>query len=86
MDKIVYVMCALTAMACCALLAAGYLRTRFRLLLWSSLCFAGLAVNNVILFLDKTVFTDIDLSTWRLAIGLVAMLLLVAGFILDGDR
>jgi len=86
MDKTIYVMCAVTAMACCALLASSYLRTRFRLLLWSSLCFAGLAVNNAILFLDKTVFSDIDLSTWRLAIGLAAMLTLVAGLILDGDR
>jgi len=84
-DKAIYALCALTALACAALLAKSFLRTRFRLLLWSALCFAGLGFNNVLLVLDKLVFTEVDLSTWRLSLGLVSVLLLVAGLVLDAD-
>ena len=86
MDKLIYLLCAFTALACAALLVASYVRTRFRMLLWSGLCFVGLALNNVLLLLDKFVFTQTDLSSWRLVIGLVSTLLLVAGLVLDDDR
>jgi hypothetical protein len=84
-DKAIFALCALTALACAALLLRGYLRTRFRLLLWSGLCFVGLTANNVLLLLDKLVFTQADLSTWRLLLGLVSVLLLVGGLVLEGD-
>lgn len=86
MDKFVYALCALTAAACAWLLLRGYLNTRHRLLLWSGLCFVGLTFNNVLLVLDRLVFTTIDMSTWRLAVALLAVLLLVCGLILEGDR
>ena len=85
MDKLIFGLCAFTALVAAALLVRGYLRTRFRLLLWSGLCFAGLSANNVMLLLDKAVFTDVDLSTWRLLLALVATLLLVVGLVLEGD-
>ncbi|MGN6528681.1 MAG: DUF5985 family protein [Burkholderiaceae bacterium] len=85
MDKVTYGLCAAAALACAVLLLRGFLRTRFRLLLWSGLCFAGLCVDNVLLVLDKLVFTQVDLSAWRLGLGLAALLLLVAGLILEGD-
>ncbi len=85
MDKAIFALCALTALACAALLLRGYLRTRFRLLLWSGLCFVGLTANNVLLLLDKLVFTQVDLSTWRLLLGLVSVLLLVGGLVLESD-
>ena len=85
MDKAIFALCALTALACAALLLRGYLRTRFRLLLWSGLCFVGLTANNVLLLLDKLVFTQLDLSTWRLLLGLVSVLLLVGGLVLESD-
>jgi hypothetical protein len=84
MDKLIYFLCALTSGACAWMLLASYLRTRHRLLLWSGMCFAGLTVNNVLLVLDRLVVAA-DLSTWRLAIALVAVLLLVSGLILEGD-
>ena len=56
------------------------------MLLWSGLCFAGLTVNNALLILDRLVFTEIDLSLWRLVIGLVATLLLVFGLVMEPDR
>lgn len=83
MEKIIYALCALTAAACAGLLLRTYLRTRFRLLLWSSLCFFGLTVNNVLLVLDRLVFIHVDLSMWRLGIALAAVMVLLGGLILE---
>jgi hypothetical protein len=66
-------------------LLSAYARTRFRLLFWSGLCFAGLTVNNVLLVLDKVVFTEVDLTTPRLATALAALLLLLVGLIWERD-
>lgn len=85
MDKIIYALCALTAVATAGLLLRAYLRTRFRLLLWSGLCFVGLTVSNVLLVLDRIVFQSTDLAIWRLSASFVAVLLLVAGLILESD-
>lgn len=85
MDKIIYALCALTAAAAAGLLLRAYLRTRFRLLLWSGACFVALTVSNVLLVLDRVVFESTDLATWRLAAGLAGVLLLVGGLILEGD-
>jgi hypothetical protein len=85
-DKLIYGLCALTALTCALLLLRSYARTRFRMLLWSGLCFVGLTANNVLLVLDKTLFADIDLSSWRLVTALVAMALLVAGLVIEGER
>lgn len=65
MATIVYALCALTSLACMALLLRTYFGTRARLLLWATVCFLGLALNNIILFIDKVVAPDVDLSTWR---------------------
>lgn len=83
MEKFVYTLCALMAFGCTWLLLRGYVRSRFRLLLWSGLCFAGLTASNVLLVLDRLVFLEADLSPWRLALALVAMLVLVAGLVLE---
>ena len=85
MDKLIYGLCALTAAACAGLLLRSYVQTRFRLLLWSGMCFVGLTLNNMLLVLDRLVFTQVDLSTWRLAIALAAIVLLLCGLILEGS-
>jgi hypothetical protein len=84
--KLVFLLCALTSFACTGMLLRAYLRSRARLLMWSALCFAGLTVNNVLLVLDRLVFTSLDLSSWRLVIALLAVLLLVTGQVLEDDR
>ena len=86
MGKLVFILCALTAFACTGMLLRAWLRSRARLLLWSALCFAGLTVNNVLLVLDRLVFTGVDLSSWRLGLALLAVLLLVTGLVLEDDR
>lgn len=83
MDKLIYTLCAMTAGTCALLLLRGYLRTRFRLLLWSGLCFAGLTANNVLLVLDRIIFLEVDLSSWRLVVALAAVLLLIYGLVME---
>ena len=78
---VVYVVCAVTSVLCAALLVRSWLRSRVRLLLWSALCFVGLAVNNVLLVIDKEVVPDIDLQVLRDVSGLVAVSLLLFGLI-----
>jgi hypothetical protein len=80
---LVYVLCALTSTACAVLLLRGYARSRFRLLLWSGLCFAGLALNNVLLVIDKRVIPEMDLSVWRTLPALAGIALLLYGFVWD---
>lgn len=84
MDKIIYTLCAVTAACCALLLLRGYFRSRFRLLLWSGLCFVGLTANNILLVFDRLIFpTSIDLSVWRISVALVSVLLLLVGLIVE---
>lgn len=81
MAETVYVLCALTSIACAALLFRGYRASRSRLLLWSSICFGGLAVNNVILFVDLVVVPQVDLSLLRGGVAVVSIMALLAGLV-----
>ena len=83
MATLVYALCALTSTACAFLLLRGYRRSGFRLLLWSGLCFGGLALNNVLLFVDKRVIPEMDLSVWRTLPALAGIALLLYGFVWD---
>lgn len=78
---IVYGLCVVTSAICAALLLRGYFRNRVPLLLWSGLCFAGLTLNNVLLFIDVHVVPLIDLSAWRTLPALIGVLLLLYGMI-----
>lgn len=79
--RAVYVLCALTSLGCAGLLVRGYLQSRARLLLWSSLSFAGLALNNVLLVVDRLVVPDIDMYSVRLVTALVSLVVLLYGLI-----
>lgn len=83
MAEVVYVLCALASIACAWLLIRSYRRTRLRLALLTCLCFTGLALNNVFLFIDLVMVPQVDLSLLRSAIAIVAMLLLVSGLVLE---
>lgn len=85
MAAVIYALCAITSFAAAALLWREYARTRYRILFWSALCFAGLTANNVLLVLDRFVYTDIDLTLLRLTAAAVAMLLLLFGLIWESD-
>ena len=80
MAEAVYLLCALTSIGCSALLLRGWLKSRSQLLFWSSLCFAGLAVNNVLLFVDLVVVpTALDLSLIRSLLAVIAVGTMVFG-------
>jgi hypothetical protein len=83
MAAIIYGLCALTSSVCAYLLLTAYQRGKFRLLLWSGVCFVGLASTNILLVLDKLVFTSIDLSLYRNSLSLLSMAVLIYGLVWD---
>lgn len=82
---LVYLLCTLTSTACAVQLVRGYRRSRQRLLLWSGLCFSGLAVNNAFLLIDVRVTPDTDLSVLRTLPALAGVALLIYGFVWDAE-
>lgn len=86
MAAITYSLCALTSFACFFLLWRRYRTSGARLLFWSSMCFALITLNNVLLVVDKVLLpVQVDLRTWRLAVALAAVLLLLFGLIWEED-
>jgi hypothetical protein len=83
----IYILCALTSLACAGLLLGSYRRTRHRLLFWSGWSFVAMTVNNLFLVLDKLVFPgpEIDLLPARLWAALISMLLLLYGLIYEKE-
>jgi len=81
----VYLLCVLTSALCAILLGRSYLRTRMRLLLWSSLCFVLLSANNLVVVIDLAILPAVDLRALRHALSLGAVLLLLIGFIWDRE-
>jgi hypothetical protein len=81
MAEAVYLLCAATSVLCAVLLYRAYRTSRTRLLFWSSLCFSGLALNNVLLFVDLVVVPTVDLSLLRTSVAALAMLLLCFGLV-----
>ena len=82
----VYFLCFLTSGACAYLLARNYWRTGTRMLMWSALCFAFLALNNAVVFIDALILPDIDLAVPRLGLSLAAVAVLLFGFIWEVEE
>jgi hypothetical protein len=81
----VYLLCLASSAVCAGLLARHYARSQTRLLLWASICFALLALNNLLVVLDLMVMVSADLSLLRLVASLAAVLVLLYGFIWELD-
>jgi hypothetical protein len=81
----IYGLCTLTALICAYLLLRAYRRRSYRLLLWSGLGFVGLTLNNLVLALDKLVFTLVDLTIWRTSIALLSFMIILYGLIWDTE-
>jgi hypothetical protein len=81
MAEIVYVLCASTSVLCAVLLLRGYAGSGTRLLLWTGLCFAGLAVNNTLVYVDLALVPQTDLSLLRGLTQLGAMAVLLYGLV-----
>lgn len=85
MTETVYLLCAATSAACAFLLLRAHRQTNTRLLLWSGLCFVGLALSNAILVVDLILVPDIDLATWRLVPAAVGVALLLYGLVWEAE-
>jgi hypothetical protein len=85
MAQAIYILCALTALACTSLLLRSYFKSGYRLLLWSGLCFLGLSINNLLLTLDRLALPSADLSAWRSATALIALSTLLYGLVWEDE-
>lgn len=82
MAPAVYVLCAVTSILCAALLLRAWARGRTRLLLWTSLCFVALALNNLLLVVDMVLLpAAVDLAIWRTSVAALAGCVLLVGLI-----
>ncbi len=85
MGPIIYLLCAITCLGAALLLWRGYRRSHQRLLYWSALCFAIMAVSNGLLILDLVLLPDVYLLPWRSGVSQIAMLVLLYGLIFESD-
>ena len=85
MAQAVYLLGAFTSLLCATLLLRGYMAGKRKLLLWSGLCFAGLTISNVLVFVDLFLLPAVDLFPYRLATAAISMALLLYGLIWESS-
>jgi hypothetical protein len=83
--EMVYGLCLATSVVCALLLVRSWLATRARLLLFSALCFALLAVNNAFVVVDMVLLPGRDFTLWRQVSVLAALAVLLYGFIWEAE-
>ena len=82
----IYILCALTSIICAILLFRGYRESGARLLLWAGWCFAGLAINNILLVVDVRMGDVLDLEVWRTLPAVAGVALLLYGLVWETPR
>jgi hypothetical protein len=80
---LVYILCAAMSLLCTGLLLRAYMRNKTKLLFWCAIGFAGLALENVVLFIDLVVLPTTDLSLIRHGAALMSLLCMLYGLIWD---
>lgn len=85
LQTVVYLLCFGTSAICAWLLARGYRESRSRLMFWTSLCFALLAVNNLMVVADLVLFPGYDLLLLRQLSSLAAVSVLLFGFVWESE-
>lgn len=85
LKELAYILCALVSLLCAALLLRAYFHGRHRLLLWSGICFAGLTIANVLVFLDLDMLPTVDLYPLRLVVTAASVLTLLFGLLWEGE-
>lgn len=83
MSETIFALCSLMSIVCATMLLRGYRHEKSHLLLWSSICFAILALTNIILVIDLVMLPEVDFSggLWRNLLTTIASSLLVFGLI-----
>jgi hypothetical protein len=71
MVSVVYALCAATSLVCFTLLVRSYVNNKMKLIFWSAVCFFFLAIQNIILFIDLSMVSQVDLTLWRTLAGFV---------------
>jgi hypothetical protein len=79
MAAIVYLLATVTCLGCAVLLFRAYRVSRFRLLMWSALCFGGLFITNLLLITDFLLGPSTDLSLLRLIVATASVGILALG-------
>lgn len=77
----IYLLSAATCLVAAAMLLRQYLRRRGALLLWSFAAFVGLSINNVLVYVDLVLVSDVDLAAVRATLGAFSMAILLYGLI-----
>jgi hypothetical protein len=77
----IYLLCAGTSLVAACLLLRQYRASRTALLLWSFVGFIGLAVNNVLVYVDLVLVPSTDLALARTIAGAAALMALLYGLI-----
>lgn len=86
LPALVYLLCFLTAAICAVLLARRYFAAPTPVLLWSAACFVFLALTNLLVVVDRVLLPEMDLRTERLVLALLAVAVLLFGFIWEAER
>ena len=81
LETIIYLLCVVTSLLCAYLLSHAYTRGRTRLLIWCAICFAIMALNNLVLAIDVLLLPEVDLTLLGAATALLAVAILLYGFI-----
>jgi hypothetical protein len=79
----VYVLCALTSLACAVLLLRGFRQRGVRLLLYSGLAFVGFALGNAMLVVDRLMVPTVDLALVRSLPVLAGLVVLIYALVWD---
>ncbi len=81
---IIYVLCALTSLACAVLLHRNARRAGSRMLFWCGMCFWLLSAANVLAIVDHyMVPVDVQLWPLRHGVGLLAVAVLLYGLVFE---
>ena len=82
----VYGLCLAASVLCAALLLRAWRQSRSRLLLWTATAFVFLSLNNLFLVADLVVFPEMFLWPWRQVSSVLAVGVLVYGFIWEAEQ
>ena len=83
---VVYLLCLLASLFCAYLLLRAWRQTGSPLLLWTAISFAFLALNNLALVADMVIFPALYLWPLRFVFALIAVSVLIFGFVWESDR
>jgi len=81
MAEAVYVLCVATSLFCATLLFRSYRQQPSRLLLLSTLCFVGMAINSALVVADLLLLPHVDLRFARTLVAYISILGLLLGLI-----